>query len=759
MSIALTNLDDRRWADLVDEGRGLIPFYSPEWTDHNFSDPGITLIELFAWLAEMDIYGLNRIPDSHLRKFISLVGVRPKPPQPSIAALSLSLKADQSNPALRIARTIEFDGVDPFGQRTRFRSLHSLFAIDTELNSVQRKDADGFHDLSNRLRRLEEIEPFGSDPTIGSEFYLGFSHPLPIGVPASVLFLTEPLDAGQGLRQRLADERRAAAQRCDASVLKCRPSIEPIGPTDNSDVGSLRWDRSSHHSVRLSWEFFSEKGRWQKLTTSREIRSSEVFDDTRALTLNGRVLIKLPAGMNPTTLGKVKQPLYYLRARITAGAYDAAPRLSYCAVNGVFVEQAAPAGTLQWTIAAGAQIKGAPPRLGHSSWLKLRFNNKGQITRLGFGAFKDALRLVVLDYQASQPGQSGLLKVEVARIGAGDGKPNLLLQLPEAPALTSALEVFTIENGHVRAWSRTDDFDNSGRADAHFSLEPMRGLVSFGNGERGRVVPKDAPVFVRYDSTRARAGDLPADRITTLADSPHNRAILGGSFGVLETRLDRIENSLPTAGGTDAETLTHAIGRALESVNKTGRAVTLKDYEELARETPGTQLARVSARANSHPSFPCLNAQGIISVVALPYLPLDRPSPSAGLLAAVNDYLSPRRVIGTRVEVVGPVYKEVIVQAEVKALPHANRLEVGQRIIASLNRFFHPLQGGPDGSGWPLGRDVFRSEVLQVIDETPGVDHVNSLALASGCGEPQCGNLCLAANELVAAGAHQIEVV
>jgi predicted phage baseplate assembly protein len=223
--------------------------------------------------------------------------------------------------------------------------------------------------------------------------------------------------------------------------------------------------------------------------------------------------------------------------------------------------------------------------------------------------------------------------------------------------------------------------------------------------------------------------------------------------------LDRITNSLPAAGGTGAEILTQAIGRAIESVNNTGRAVTLRDYEELAGKTPGTQLARVSARANCHPGFPCLNAQGIISVVALPYLPFDRPSPSAGLLAAVRDYLSPRRVIGTRIEVVGPVYREVIVRAEVNALPHANRLEVEQRIIASLKRFFHPLHGGPDGHGWPFGRDVFRSEVLQVIDETLGVDHVNSLELATGCGEPQCGNLCLAVNELVAAGKHTIEVV
>ncbi len=74
MPIPLPNLDDRRWTDLVDEGRSLIPVYSDEWTDFNPSDPGITLLELFAWIAEMDIYQINRIPDRHKRKFLELIG-------------------------------------------------------------------------------------------------------------------------------------------------------------------------------------------------------------------------------------------------------------------------------------------------------------------------------------------------------------------------------------------------------------------------------------------------------------------------------------------------------------------------------------------------------------------------------------------------------------------------------------------------------------------------------------------------------------
>ena len=73
MPISLPNLDTRRWTDLVDEGRALVPRYAPRWTDHNYHDPGITLIELFAWLIEQLIYRANRVPERHLRKFLALV--------------------------------------------------------------------------------------------------------------------------------------------------------------------------------------------------------------------------------------------------------------------------------------------------------------------------------------------------------------------------------------------------------------------------------------------------------------------------------------------------------------------------------------------------------------------------------------------------------------------------------------------------------------------------------------------------------------
>src|SRR5215510_3782239 len=137
MSISLLNLDDRRWSDLVEEGRALIPFYSPDWTDHNIHDPGVTFVELFAWLAEMDIYQLNRIPESHLRKFLALVGVTPEPPRPSQTVLSLATNEGAPVP---LPATMEFDGKDSFGQPARFRILNDLAVIRTGLQAIQRRD-------------------------------------------------------------------------------------------------------------------------------------------------------------------------------------------------------------------------------------------------------------------------------------------------------------------------------------------------------------------------------------------------------------------------------------------------------------------------------------------------------------------------------------------------------------------------------------------------------------------------------------------
>lgn len=73
MPLQLPNLDDRRYADLMEEARALIPTHAREWTNHNPSDPGITIIELFAFLAEMLIYRLNRVTSANVLSFLKLL--------------------------------------------------------------------------------------------------------------------------------------------------------------------------------------------------------------------------------------------------------------------------------------------------------------------------------------------------------------------------------------------------------------------------------------------------------------------------------------------------------------------------------------------------------------------------------------------------------------------------------------------------------------------------------------------------------------
>src|SRR5687767_6379884 len=150
-SLPLPNLDDRRWADLVQEGQALIPFYAPEWTDHNASDPGITLVELLAWLAEMDLYQLNRIPAWHIRKLLGLVGIWPQPPRASRTVIGFNLSAAAAPPpSLYLPTSVEVEARDPYGQPVRFRTLKALYIVPSQLRTIHLKNPRGYQDLTSR---------------------------------------------------------------------------------------------------------------------------------------------------------------------------------------------------------------------------------------------------------------------------------------------------------------------------------------------------------------------------------------------------------------------------------------------------------------------------------------------------------------------------------------------------------------------------------------------------------------------------------
>jgi predicted phage baseplate assembly protein len=102
MSIATPNLDDRTFQDLVDEAKRHVQRRCPDWTNHNVSDPGVTLIEAFAWMTDLLLYRLNRVPDRHYVKFLELLGVSLFPPAAARAEVSFRLSSHQ-DVAVRIA--------------------------------------------------------------------------------------------------------------------------------------------------------------------------------------------------------------------------------------------------------------------------------------------------------------------------------------------------------------------------------------------------------------------------------------------------------------------------------------------------------------------------------------------------------------------------------------------------------------------------------------------------------------------------------
>jgi hypothetical protein len=757
--IALPNLDDRRWADLVEEGRALIPVFGADWTDHNVHDPGITLMELLAWIAEMDIFELNQIPDRHKRKFLELIGVVPKPPVAGRTVIGIALA--KNVPTLSLPAGLEFAGTDLSGTETRVRILEPITAVSGGISAMQFQDATGFHDLGTALRRGDTFQPFGPSPVLDSAFYIGLKAALPADVPVRFVFKFADGHSGWAARQRLRSEIRAQQEDCQPQPNPCGKSS--AGSSAKTTLPSI----PPHYGVRTVWEFLGNTANgteWIALDADK----GQVQDQTRALTLDGYVVFQVPSAMVQKSIGAVGSSYYYLRNRIVAGLHDAAPVLQSVVFNGVEAEQALPVGT-SFEILRGASIQyssSGQPKPGDMTPVQMELDSQGRITSLSFVAGKDSdPSFFVQYYQPPSATSGGHLSIEAVLLGIASGTPQQQFVLPELQPQQSSLQLDIYQNGSWQHWTQRDDFDSSTWNDYSYQLDPATGLVTFASGEKSNIPASDSEIFTRYRATRADLGNAGVGVISRLADSAHNRALLYDTSAVpdgwtsVKNQIESIKNPEPISGGAAEETVNHAAGRAITLAENTNRAVTLADYERLALATPGTRIARVTARANLHPDFPCFEAPGMITVIIVPYLPAGRPVPTPGLRQTVARYLRRRRVIGTRVEVVGPTYVEVAVSATVQAAVRVDKTALRQRILGALNHFLDPLGGGPDGNGWPFGRDVYRAEIMQVIDGVTGVDHVVSLQLITDSCEPQCGNVCLGPTWLVAAGVHQIQVV
>jgi hypothetical protein len=163
VTIPRLELDNRKFDDLVEELRALIPRYAPEWTNHNLSEPGITLIELFCWVAEGLIYRTNRIPEASQRRFLELLGID------SAGALDEGRAAavEVLKGAWRGVTALDFEELvlERFPEVARVRCL-----ADRALDAVEAGEERIGHVSVIVVPRGEEAMPFPS-PALQDEVY------------------------------------------------------------------------------------------------------------------------------------------------------------------------------------------------------------------------------------------------------------------------------------------------------------------------------------------------------------------------------------------------------------------------------------------------------------------------------------------------------------------------------------------------------------------------------------------------------------
>ncbi|RPJ83661.1 MAG: putative baseplate assembly protein, partial [Acidobacteria bacterium] len=134
MPLPIPNLDDKTFEQLVEEARALIPRFTKEWTDHNIHDPGITFIELFAWLAEIQNYRLNQVTDKNYQQFFKLIGLSPRPTIPARMDIAFTLeKGDDQGPLIPAGTKIVPAGKEDFV----FETSADFFLTKTVLEAVK----------------------------------------------------------------------------------------------------------------------------------------------------------------------------------------------------------------------------------------------------------------------------------------------------------------------------------------------------------------------------------------------------------------------------------------------------------------------------------------------------------------------------------------------------------------------------------------------------------------------------------------------
>jgi predicted phage baseplate assembly protein len=689
MPLQAPNLDDRRFADIVDEARALIPRYLPEWTDHNLSDPGITLVQLFAWLSEMLLYRMNRVPERNYIAFLQLIGVEQKPAFPASAEITFKLTSPDlktvivprgtrigASPAPAPPSVLAAPALPPPAddEPLVFETDEPLIAIGAQLKHVQVFDGVNYTDFTNANAVTGQFYPaFGSRLRVNNALYLGLASNN--AFPADEMNLTI----------------RAYSDPKDLQPLKAVVSgLDDLPP------------------ATIAWEYYDGTF-WRALEILK--------DETSALSRSGHLYFRGPAKAALSIVGPVTEAVYWLRCRLIDFHYERPPQLSAVVTNTV---RATAITTVRDEVAGSSD--GSPKQVMAVRHTPVYAKSPRPV--------EERLREKML--QTTPPTEAQQLVLQQALI-TRELEKGFLLQVDEGQGLAP--------------WEEVDNFYDSAAEDRHYVLNRTTGEITFGDRQKGAIplAGVNNVVVSFYQHGGGARGNVGTGAISDLQT---------GLAGV-----DSVANLWPAEGGQDEESVDDTKARAPQELKARDRAVTAQDFEFLALETPGVRIRRAHALPLHHPDFPDTEVPGVVTVIVVPDSADPNPLPSESTMKAVDAWLNNRRLLTCELYVAPPRYKLIRVVASVRARATANAALVKTQTEQALTRYLHPLVGGEDQQGWPLGGTVRFSDLFRVVFQVDGVSTVDDLRIViDGARKGRCENADIPKDYLVYSQGHDISV-